>query len=75
MSEEKLSNSLTKTEKILIYCLMQFPISEETQESIFLTICNDEKKMWEMIRYLKENLNATEQMIIAEHWRIMGIKT
>ena len=55
---------LTTTQKLLIYGLKQFPITEENQEAVFLFLFKDEGKMKEMIQFLAQNLDATEDQIM-----------
>ena len=62
--------NLTQTEKLLIYDLNQFPLSEEDQEAIFLFLREEEDQLL-MIYYLKTHLNATPQDILNESGRIL----
>lgn len=55
---------LTETQKLLIRGLRLFPISEENQEAVFLFLFKSEEKMWEMMDFLAENKEATEQQIM-----------
>ena len=62
--------SLTQTEKLLIYGLSQFQISEEDQEAIFLYLREEEDQLL-MIYYLQTHPKATEQEILNESGRIL----
>ena len=65
---------LTKTQKLLAYGLTQYQISEESQETVFLFLYEDEAKTQEMIRFLALNKTATEQEIMTELTRILKAK-
>ena len=61
---------LTKIERLLIYGLSQFPISEEDQEAIFLFLKEEDDKLL-MIYYLKTHPDATPQDILNESGRLL----
>ena len=61
---------LTQTEKLLIYGLHQFQISEQNQEAIFLFLREEDDQLL-MIYYLKTHPSATEQDILNESGRIL----
>ena len=61
---------LTQIEKLLIYGLSQFPLSEEDQEAIFLFLREEDDQLL-MIHYLKTHLDATAQDIINESGRLL----
>ena len=61
---------LTQTQKLLIYGLRQFPLSEENQEGIFLLLKNEDDQLL-MIYYLQTHPNATEEEIMEEYVRIL----
>ena len=62
---------LTTTQKLLIYGLKQYPISEENQEAVYLFLYKDEEKMREMIKFLALNLDATEDQIMEKLTNIL----
>ena len=61
---------LTVTQRLLIYGMTLFPLTEESRTAIFHTLKTEEKRML-MIMYLQENPKATEQEIIDETVRII----
>ena len=61
---------LTQTQKLLIYGLSQFSISEEDQEAIFLFLENEDDQLL-MIHYLKTHPHATPQDILNESGRLL----
>ena len=61
---------LTVTQKLLIYGMTLFPLSEENQEAIFHSMKSDEMQLL-MIRYLQTYPSATEQQILNEAGRII----
>ncbi len=65
---------LTETQKLLIRGLRLFPISEENQEAVFLFLFKCEEKMWEMMDFLAENKEATEQQIMKKLTEILKKK-
>ena len=66
---------LTTTQKLLIYGLTQYPISEENQEAVYLFLYKDEEKMQEMIKFLALNLDATEDQIMEKLTNILTKKS
>ena len=65
--------TLTQTEKLLIYGLRQFQMSEQNQEAIFLFL-REEADQLLMIYYLKTHPEATEQEILNESGRILELR-
>ena len=64
------NTELTQIEKLLIYGLSQFPMSEQDQETTFLFL-KEENDQLLMIHYLKTHPNATSQDILNECGRIL----
>ena len=65
---------MTKTQKMLVCGLKRFPISEETLKNVFLFLRKDEAMMKDMIRFLVQNEQATEEDIMSELTRILSMK-
>ena len=61
---------LTTTQKLLIYGLTLFPLSEEDQETIFLLMTTQEEQE-KMIAFLILHEQATGQEILNEAARII----
>jgi len=55
--------ALTLTQKLLIYGLTLFHLSEDTQKAIF-HVMNTEEEQLQMIAYLMKHPQATEQEIL-----------
>ena len=62
LSERNLKMTLTLAQKLLIYGLTQFSLSEEDQELIFFTMKTEEEQL-RLIAFLKTHPNATTQEI------------
>ena len=60
---------LTKTERLLLYGLNQFNVSEEDMKTIVLFLNEDEQVL--MIHYLITHMNATPQDILRETERLL----
>ena len=56
---------LTVAQKLLIYGMTLFPLSEENQKAIFHSMKTEERQIL-MIRYLQTHPSATEQEILNE---------
>ena len=63
---------LTVTQKLLIYGMTLFPLSEENQEGIFFMMKTEERQIL-MIGYLQTHPQATEQEILNEAGRIIKL--
>ena len=64
--------ALTMTQKLLIYGLSLTQLGKEEQKGVFLFLCKDEEKMQQMIRFLKQNKNATESQVVEKMLKILG---
>ena len=60
---------LTKTERLLLYGLIQFNVSEEDMKTVVLFLNEDEQVL--MIHYLITHMNATPQDILRETERLL----
>ena len=61
---------LTVTQKLLIYEMTLFPLSEETQKAIFHSMKTEERRIL-LIGYLQTHSKATEEEILNEVGRII----
>ena len=62
---------LTVTQKLLIYGMTLFPLSEENHKAIFHSMKTEERRIL-MIEYLQTHPEATEKEILTEAGRIIN---